>query len=446
MQECFSIWGQTVDADGLERGFRGALRLEFRNAAQFRGHGRCARPGRASPRASWAAPMPRVAAVAAWWAVLALSGGCQSLSEEERLLEYQRRDHRWPAAWHPNTEGWVMAMERQAAQLFRIDDRRQRWSGFSSLLARGLIARNFTALGYASTSAPGGFAAAMLHAVQGGLGSGGEQLAAEEDDGYEISTILGPERPSLFGAPGALAEAVVGLKAVHEDFAGVELSSAGIAYGVRVYRNGTSVLMHADKIQEHVISSIVLVGHSADAEPWPVAVQGFDGQTAEVLLERPGDMLLYESAKVLHGRPRPLRGSWYAVAYFHYAPVDWEVTTADAMFAVPPQWSEPRRGDTRPSWPLPLLRVVGAGLAEDCVSHWCAVDARRHRAGEGAVLSSAARSGRATRLVDGYSTEAWPSASDLSKNQKGWLLLMAFVLLAAARTKATRGNSEKKGV
>ena len=36
-----------------------------------------------------------------------------------------------------------------------------------------------------------------------------------------------------------------------------------------------------------------------------------DGVTASVNLE-PGEMLFYESAKCMHGRPRPLRGKYYS--------------------------------------------------------------------------------------------------------------------------------------
>jgi hypothetical protein len=46
-----------------------------------------------------------------------------------------------------------------------------------------------------------------------------------------------------------------------------------------------------------------------DQEPWPIVIEGIDGVTAEVDL-KPGQMLLYESAKCTHGRPRTFRGEW----------------------------------------------------------------------------------------------------------------------------------------
>ena len=40
-------------------------------------------------------------------------------------------------------------------------------------------------------------------------------------------------------------------------------------------------------------------------------------------------MLLYESAKLPHGRPQPLHGRHYASVFLHYRPVDWDETLAE---------------------------------------------------------------------------------------------------------------------
>jgi hypothetical protein len=43
------------------------------------------------------------------------------------------------------------------------------------------------------------------------------------------------------------------------------------------------------------------------------------GVTTEVDLQ-PGQLLLYESAKCTHGRPRTFRGHWYTSLFVHYRP------------------------------------------------------------------------------------------------------------------------------
>jgi len=48
-------------------------------------------------------------------------------------------------------------------------------------------------------------------------------------------------------------------------------------------------------------------------------VYGHDGKATNVTME-PGDMVLYESHSVLHGRPFPLKGRFYANIFIHFEP------------------------------------------------------------------------------------------------------------------------------
>ena len=67
------------------------------------------------------------------------------------------------------------------------------------------------------------------------------------------------------------------------------------------YQNASNLLMHVDKVEDHVVSSIFHVDHAYDddAEPWPIVIEAFDGTTHEVDLQ-PFEMLFYESSKCLH--------------------------------------------------------------------------------------------------------------------------------------------------
>lgn len=47
---------------------------------------------------------------------------------------------------------------------------------------------------------------------------------------------------------------------------------------------------------------------------------GHDGRAHNVTME-PGDMVLYESHSVLHGRPFPLKGRFFANIFIHFEPV-----------------------------------------------------------------------------------------------------------------------------
>ena len=83
------------------------------------------------------------------------------------------------------------------------------------------------------------------------------------------------------------------------------------AYGLRIYRNQSRLNMHVDKRETHVISAILHVDHDENSEPWPIVIEDFKRHLNEVVLEK-GDVLLYESSKCFHGRPRRFEGSYYS--------------------------------------------------------------------------------------------------------------------------------------
>ena len=68
-----------------------------------------------------------------------------------------------------------------------------------------------------------------------------------------------------------------------------------------------------------ISSAIVNVDQDTD-EPWPIEVIGHDGKAHNVTME-PGEMVLYESHSILHGRPFPLKGRFYANLFIHFEPI-----------------------------------------------------------------------------------------------------------------------------
>lgn len=89
-------------------------------------------------------------------------------------------------------------------------------------------------------------------------------------------------------------------------------------YGIRVYTSGSILATHVDR-DPLITSAIINVGQDVD-EPWPLEVYGHDGRAHNVTME-PGDMVLYESHSVLHGRPFPLVGKYYANIFVHFKPL-----------------------------------------------------------------------------------------------------------------------------
>jgi hypothetical protein len=141
------------------------------------------------------------------------------------------------------------------------------------------------------------------------------RFIVDGDDAYKehfVEVIEAEEhaRPIMISDIDDNARILNEMKPMFEWWSGLEIE-ASIAYGIRAYRNDSNLLMHADKSSTHVISGIYHVGRSEDAEPWPIVIEDFQGNTNQVYLE-PGDVLFYESSKCFHGRPQTFVGGYYA--------------------------------------------------------------------------------------------------------------------------------------
>eukprot|EP00927_Polykrikos_kofoidii_P039188 TRINITY_DN33620_c0_g2_i1.p1 TRINITY_DN33620_c0_g2~~TRINITY_DN33620_c0_g2_i1.p1 ORF type:complete len:514 (-),score=83.31 TRINITY_DN33620_c0_g2_i1:30-1571(-) len=104
-------------------------------------------------------------------------------------------------------------------------------------------------------------------------------------------------------------------------------------YGIREYYNGSYLRMHVDRLPTHIFSIIFNLLQSGMEEDWLLEVVDFDGIRKQVNMH-PGQMLFYQSGKLIHGRPKPLRGERYVNCYGHFRPADsWKIDVSeDNMF------------------------------------------------------------------------------------------------------------------
>ncbi|CAB9501369.1 Ankyrin Repeat [Seminavis robusta] len=90
-------------------------------------------------------------------------------------------------------------------------------------------------------------------------------------------------------------------------------------YGIRLYRNQSILTPHVDRMPL-VASCIINIDQDGVEEPWPLEIYDHKGQARNITME-PGDMVLYESHSVIHGRPFPLKGTLFANVFLHFEPV-----------------------------------------------------------------------------------------------------------------------------
>ncbi|KAI2501698.1 hypothetical protein MHU86_12766 [Fragilaria crotonensis] len=105
-------------------------------------------------------------------------------------------------------------------------------------------------------------------------------------------------------------------KSTIEQWTGMELKPIS-QYGIRVYTDGAILNPHVDRLPL-VSSCIVNVAQDVD-EPWPLEIYDREGNAVNVTME-PGDMVLYESHSLIHGRPFPLKGRYFANIFIHFEP------------------------------------------------------------------------------------------------------------------------------
>ena len=87
-------------------------------------------------------------------------------------------------------------------------------------------------------------------------------------------------------------------------------------YGIRTYKRGAVLKKHTDGFETRIISAILNVDQQVD-EPWALQIDDHQGQEHEVFL-KPGEMALYESAILSHGRVKPLKGDFYSNLFVHF--------------------------------------------------------------------------------------------------------------------------------
>ncbi|CAK0889326.1 unnamed protein product [Prorocentrum cordatum] len=94
-------------------------------------------------------------------------------------------------------------------------------------------------------------------------------------------------------------------------------------FGLRIYRRGSMLINHLDRKDTHVASAVLQVGARADVG-WPLEViHPHKPGLMEVYLQ-PGEMVLYEGARVVHGRPMRFQGEMFGNIFSHFKPLGWK--------------------------------------------------------------------------------------------------------------------------
>jgi len=92
-------------------------------------------------------------------------------------------------------------------------------------------------------------------------------------------------------------------------------------YGIRKYLRGSHLANQYDKKETHALSAIIHLDDVSD-KPWNLYIEDHHFRPHRVTMEY-GDIVLYESATCLHGRPEPFEGLAHCTLHIHFKPEQW---------------------------------------------------------------------------------------------------------------------------
>lgn len=111
----------------------------------------------------------------------------------------------------------------------------------------------------------------------------------------------------------------LGKQCLHNAIRNIGIEQTSL-YGIRVYKRGARLMHHVDKVATHAASVIINVAQEGITEPWPLEILDHSGRLHRVLMTE-GDIVYYESSRLLHGRISPFRGESFANIFAHYRPL-----------------------------------------------------------------------------------------------------------------------------
>lgn len=145
-----------------------------------------------------------------------------------------------------------------------------------------------------------------------------EAQSAEHVDGGYLQSANNTLPSSLLEIPLELEEKITAaLQPMCEAWCGESLLFSAI-YGIRTYHSGASLRMHTDTDETHIISAIVNVSQRVNTD-WALQIEDHMFRRHAIVL-KPGEILLYEGARLTHGRPTPLDGEHFANIFVHFRP------------------------------------------------------------------------------------------------------------------------------
>ncbi len=133
----------------------------------------------------------------------------------------------------------MASLEKEIMQIPVSRERWENWMQFTS----GQQMKKFTQFGFEVIQTPPEVHKKLLNAVNKGL-ENWENIPFER----EVDAIYSKELPKFLNINSLAFEVMDDMREIHEKWAGDIKLTPTSAYGVRFYQNGSSLVMHHDKV------------------------------------------------------------------------------------------------------------------------------------------------------------------------------------------------------
>lgn len=176
------------------------------------------------------------------------------IPEDERVRLWHERNT-WPPQWQPESDAYRTAMEAREQEIMSLTGADERWENWMQFV-QGRMLPKFTENGFAVIKTPPHVHAKLKKAVDDAVVN---WESIPEEQGVKGS-IYGTHTPKFVDIGKLAFEVMDDLKSLHEGWGGMELEGTS-SYGVRLYRDGASMVMHNDKVLLIIVLCYSVVLH-----------------------------------------------------------------------------------------------------------------------------------------------------------------------------------------
>lgn len=164
------------------------------------------------------------------------------LTEEQRVEQWHRKGNTWPPKWQPESEAYRKAMEIREREIMNIPGSNERWENWMQFTGMRLV-KKFTETGFLLTKTPEHIHNYLKSKMDTAL-ENWDNVRLEN----QIDVVYTPNPSKFIDLHSYANKMLEELRPLHEAWGGMELVGSS-AYGIRAYQNGSSLVMHVDKVK-----------------------------------------------------------------------------------------------------------------------------------------------------------------------------------------------------